>query len=1196
MLFPLVLQVGTRWKLRSVETFSVKIGGIKTKSFTIPVISRNQGAIASCKTLSGGPSVDGLGIIGSGSMMSAVGLELTNFINPDLTWKKVTKGYRSASRRKSVVRSFTVEAKVSDESSRTADDMTVSDTEKHGVAVLGRRFSGKNEKNEHVPIKKRRFSAQGPSKPSHTTSPHFELVLPNSSGKRRRRATDVTVPTKLSLKTSEVNNKFDYSDDFSGIEILASVACNNSMINDACDEESSVMEESTREGVGSSSSAVPIKETAASPKDMAHEDKTEALSPQNNEVTVLHTSAETEEGGTGERSLLSRDEMLSLDLNVAWEQPCDTMSFDPSENDLQTCKVKPEALKQHNPPDRVVSSDFHRDDAPVDLIGLSIGTCESNREEHTSEACSLHDGNNEEHFPSPTSNAPEPSICDVAVAKSSSQIVEREESLDHPPCNTLPSLTLKQCSETCSSDDQKEKVLRMECVQVESINLSLHHLPNLERVACEIDPSISNDDGENSQIASCTHENGKSIQNTSSLENLPPIGPAWLGVDAGSCEEEPGGCHCLPNSGDIYESSPPAEKGQLVIEVDTRGTNEASAANEAEVHSPVQAGSEELLQKSSVDSTVTPGDACGAHGSGFTSVSANVNMEDLEDSFESDVYQADKVHIVGTENDLELQAGYESQFEDGELRESDACFYWDENGEDGEVEHVDYGSGCDEERVCGMDNEKEMKVERGFSSGSDDASRKIEHGMGGSMRGDSVSPKTRTSDVTPDKDFLSGVAGSRKSNRDFLSSIVEPSSIFRKDPTLRSRTDNLYNLYPRDERGEGSHKFTGRDRIVPQMHGRSPVGHRFVNPTTGHCDSERRYFSNYRGNYNSGHPRTRGGFDSRRYVISSDHNNTEGTGFAGSDNRAHRRFINPPSNGTYERIVRRRSPTGRDDSYRLHTGALPVRDGSPIRSGFRRFPPREVARGGLREEYHRPVPEDKIEYSHRFAPRMLRRERSISPPLSRGQPRYPFTHKKSRSRSRSRSPSLYLSRVRNDVSRLRSRSPDFRTDGRVDRVRLPFQKRFPADFEGDFMPTRRNHFTQHNPGWFDDRNGGLDSFRGRKSPVNMFRSNQRFDSVRTNRRLDSEDQFRPMMRSRKFKDTGSASRGGEFDGSDDDRRKHNRYDMVQRVRQYDTDSMRRFRFNAEDSLVANDDTPNSDDGNRITDRRPGVAHRRDGEE
>jgi len=651
------------------------------------------------------------------------------------------------------------------------------------VAVLGRRFSGKNEKKEHVPIKKRRHTAQGPPQPSCTTSPCFEVVELNSSGKRRRRAADAAVPSKLNLKTSEVHDKFDYSDDFSGIEILAAVACNNGMINDAAREESSILEESTREGVGSSSSAVPFKETVASPKDMADEDRPDAF--QNSEVTVLHASAGTKDSGTGEGSLLSRDEMLNLDLNVTWEQTCDTSIFDSSENDLQSCEVKPEALEQQNRPDRVVLSDLLGDNTSVDLIGLSLGTCESIREEPESEACSLHDGKHGKHeecFPSPTGNALEPSICDVANAEASSQAVYGDKSLDHPSCNTLPSLTLKQCSEMCSTDEQVIKVLCTESLQVESCNVSPHHQPNLERVPSGIDLSISNDNGENSQIATCPHEDGK--LNTSSLENCPPIGPAWLGVESGGQEEESGERQCSPNRSACLSS----EKGQPVMEVDANGTNEASAANKAEAHSPVQAGSEELMQKSSADSTVTPGDACGTHGNGFTSGSAKVNMEDLEDdSFESDVYQADKVHIVGI-NGLELQAGYDSPFEDGELRESDAQYYWDENGEDGEVEQVDYGSECDEERLCVLDNEKEMKVERGSSSGSDYVSRKIEQcGLGDSLRDGLLSPKTRTSFVTIDKDFLSGVVGSKASDRDFLSSIEESNAIFRKHRTLRSR-------------------------------------------------------------------------------------------------------------------------------------------------------------------------------------------------------------------------------------------------------------------------------------------------------------------------------------------------------------------------------------------------------------------------
>ncbi|KAJ6735270.1 DENTIN SIALOPHOSPHOPROTEIN-LIKE PROTEIN [Salix purpurea] len=1109
-------------------------------------------------------------------MMSAVGLELTNFIDPYLTWKTVTKGHRSTSRRKPVVRSFNGKAKLLDESTRNVDDMTVSDNEKYGVAVLGCRFSGKNE-NEHVPIKKRRHTAQGPPQPTCTTFPCVEVVEPNSSGKRRCRATDAAVPNKLNLKTSEVHDKFDYSDDFSGIEILAAVACNNGMINDAACEESLIMEESTR-GVGSSSSAVPPKEIVASIKDMAHEDRPEAF--QNSEVTVLHTSAGTDDSVTGEGSLLSRDEMLNLDLNVAWEQACDTLSCDSSENDLLSCEVKPEALEQQEPPESVVLSDLLGDNTPDDLISLSLGTCESSREEPKSEACSLHYGKHEEHFPSPSCNAPEPSICDVAIAEASNQVIYGDESLDHPSCNTLPSLTHKQCSEMCSSDDQVRKVFCTESVQVESCNVSPHCQPNSERVPNEIDLSISNGNGENYLIASCPHEDGK--LNASSLENCPPIGPAWLGVDSGGREEESGDQQYSPNRRDIYSSCLSSEKGQPVMEVDANGTNEASAANKAEAHSPVQARSEELMQKSSADSTVTPGDACETHANGFTNGSAKVNMEDLEDSFESDFYQADKVHIVGI-NSVEPQAGYDSQFEDGELRESDAQYCWDENGEDGEVEQVDYESECNEERLPVLDNEKEMKVEIGSSSGSDYVSRKIEQRlMEDSLRDDSLSPKTRTSDVTIDKDFLSGVVGSKASNRDFLSSIEDPNAIFRKHITLRSRANSIYNLCHRDERDVGSQKIMGRDRAVPQMRDRSPGAHRSVNDAPGYCDSERRYFCTYRGNYTSGSSRTRVGFDSRRYRITSDHAVSQGAGLAGSDSRTRRRFVNP-SNSSCERMTRRRSPASRDDLYRAHTGMLPVRDGSPVRSGFRRFAG-GVATGGLRGEYHRPMLEDKIDYPNR---RMFRRERSISP-LCRGQPCYPFTHKKSRSRSRSRSP--YLTRDRNEA-RLRSRSPDFRTDARMDRVRLPFQKRIPADFEEGFIPTRRNHFTQHNPRWFDDRNGGLDGFRGRKSPVNIFRSDQRFDSVRTFQRLESEDQFREMIRSRKlnFNDARSASRRGEFDGSDDGRRKHNnRYEMVQRVRRYDTDGdLRRFRVNAEDSLVANNVTPNCDDGNIMTDRRPG---------
>lgn len=386
---------------------------------------------------------------------------------------------------------------------------------------------------------------------------------------------------------------------------------------------------------------------------------------------------------------------------------------------------------------------------------------------------------------------------------------------------------------------------------------------------------------------------------------------------------------------------------------------------------------------------------------------------------------------------------------------------------------------------------------------------------------------------------------------------------------LYLRADNFYNLCFCDEREATMKKFMGRDRAAPHVCGGRPGGHHFVNPSAGYWDS---------GTCTSGTPRPKSVVESRGYIMA--HTYSEA---AGIDDYARRQFINPSSNGVYERIIRRRSPTHRDDAYVRHTGVVPVRAGSPIRSRFRRFP-LGVTRG-IREEYRRSMPEDNIEYSNHSAQRLSRRERSISP-FRRGRPYYTVAYKKSWSRSSSRSSTAYLPpREKNEGSRHHSRSPDFRSDARMDRVRLPPQKHFAAEFEEGFMSQTRRRFSTQHPKWLDDRNGALGNFRGRKSPVNMFRQSRRFDSVRPVRRLDSDDQFTPMVRSRKFPDIEDTGRGGENEGSDDDRRKHiNRYEVVQRVRRYDTDGVvRRFRYNYDDS-------------NRVTDRRPREVLRRSSEE
>lgn len=679
------------------------------------------------------------------------------------------------------------------------------------MAVLGH-----SDKVEEVPIKKRRFVFQSPSRP-----PRFEVLEPNPNGKRQRWTTDTPTTSNVSRKIAgENDSKFDYGDDFLGIEILAAVACNISMLNDDDnDEESSVMEESIREGVASSSPAVPFEETASSRKDLVHEDKMEVSSFQNTTVIGVEKSpsdlvhedkmeasslqnstligpqkSPKINDSTTEGSASSQPGRLHIDLNVAWEQPCDILSVDSKVIAVQGCEIHVGTEDfGNNPPNRVVSSDAHGDrHVSKDFKGLPFGTYGSIREESESEACTGLVGNNDEIVAFSTSSAQEPPICDVSDTRVSSQIEDMDACLDRSAClevheenrDLLPSgLTIKQSAEAACLDVQGN-ILCKGSVQVEASNVSSPYGLELEKT-CEIDHTILNEDGE--ERATGAHEDGKSSQDVIS-NKCQLVAPVLLGNEPGSQAEESVGNQCLPNTGDISASSVFAVGGHPTVTVDAKGpANEASAANATEADSPAHTGSEELMQ--TVDLSVTSREACRVLDNGLTSGLAKFTTEDpSDDSFESDVYQADTVNIVGNKNNVELQDGYDSQFEDGELRESDACYYWDENeGEDGEVEHVDYGSEFEEEGLCGLDNEKEVNIERS-SPRSDNVTTKLECcGTGHDLRNESASPKTRASDVTTDKDFLSGVVGSRGSNGELLSHIEESNAVHQKDAILRSR-------------------------------------------------------------------------------------------------------------------------------------------------------------------------------------------------------------------------------------------------------------------------------------------------------------------------------------------------------------------------------------------------------------------------
>ncbi|XP_010438846.1 PREDICTED: uncharacterized protein LOC104722398 [Camelina sativa] len=467
---------------------------------------------------------------------------------------------------------------------------------------------------------------------------------------------------------------------------------------------------------------------------------------------------------------------------------------------------------------------------------------------------------------------------------------------------------------------------------------------------------------------------------------------------------------------------------------------------------------------------------------------------------------------ASTRNGKECQSGYDSQFEDGELREP---YPWEENeGDSGDVEQVDYGSEPENERFYSLAEINENKledVEKGILPETKCVAVKCDSG---NVREGSSDVEKHVV-VCMNDSHSKGSSPSRSFGSKQYKELPSHESIQRRRP---------YNYEESNERDVGPNKF-GRDRSGMPMRSRSPVRGQY-----GGWNTKRRFSPpNYKGGpYGFGRPRHKTAEDDRVMMNGFDQ---PGPG-PGPHGYVRRQF----SNGGY-------------------------------RGRFSRFPDG----GGTRDfrGVDRPFPPgDANDYPSRMHNNRMnnRRDRSNSPPVFRR-----MHDPQSRSRSRSRSPGSWNGRNRSP--------PGFRgDDNRMERVRMPFQKRFPVDQEMGFMSPPRN---QRNSRFFDGRNndGGGENhhnnLRGRKSPPGRsFRPEQRFDNIR---RVNSENNhFRPFMRhnnnNRRFGDGGGSRGGGcKYEGAEEEKN-GNRYEMVHRpphpprrleAMEDDGDNIRRFRLNAE---------------------------------
>ncbi|KAF8379557.1 hypothetical protein HHK36_028997 [Tetracentron sinense] len=1249
-------------------------------------LSRKGAATASCKTCGGKQLVDRRGSL-SGSMLSTVGLELTSLINPDLTWKTVSKGNRSASRRarKPVIRSLKESRELVDKGPERVDEMPVSESEKLGVTILGCRF---NDKIEHVPIKKRRFLFRSPSPPPRTPSPRTEserLIdshpvagqesYPDSIAKQKLMAIDAAVAMELGQFVDRKNStekieKVGVGEDFSGISILAAVACNNSMGGDdgnveegsvtSVAEESSVREgfseilvnkESclvakqlskehllnssaiTNEGTDSCTSAMPVEETISSSgaansstKDLTYGYDMEGSFFPDNSVPVLQNRPSNKDDETlrkFESSLL--DDRSHWDLNTvmdAWEHSGDVLTVESHTNfidgisedgmheeklgNLEGCEMQMEPgdtkydIERTLPSvvERVVSGDVHGDVYGLaDSRSLAFATHKSSREEYKLDACLGPDGTTcfeEKVLSSEIDNG---QISVMGPAEETKPLHNQERinfvvesvvssaTVEHPLQPSTSAVAEEdafiQCGSFCDTGNSEiissHKVISMDpspCLQSDHITSTWVSEENKNTVSTSAIAKPNRDDhaadgkfdeticlraqAEKHDVAlphaavseKATHkidgviEDGEDADRTSDLHDDGNVPKKMMSMD--TCQLQ--GYGCLD---DVKENA--------VIKSDEMDTSESSPNCEELSASAASVG--KCLSVEAADTKVLDGKV---------SVVDTAEVDDHPVHFDSEELS----------HKLELSAGA------GKVGgENGLCIVGDA-AEEATTESVSFRM-----KMSGWDQLPEGS--RSFANKtlevSDDSARR-------NCNGDRV-------DRIDAEDSMMRVVRSTTSKRELLSRIEGPTSSdasLGKDRVCLqgSRPNNLDDSNTKVERETRSAKLIGRG--LSHMHGRGRGGDRWADPSEGHFGLKRYHSPTYHDSAGYGRPGPKNAatavaakVENSGLVVAPDGTIVKAAGSVGHNGNVRRQSVNSSSQGGHRSLMRRGSPTDRDEAFGMHMGIGQVGRMSPNRnlifgrgrSG--RYGPRVVGRGP-RERYHGHVP-DIAERSLHMPHPLARRERSFSPILRRGSPHLSRSHTKSPSRSGTRSPREWSSpRGRNRAGigggpgfrRCSGSPPNFKSEARMER-RSPYrQSGFAADHIVGYMPRSRGS-PQHTSRWINDRRDAVDHFRDhdsnqqssyldRRSPGRIHPRNHRFDLVDSRGSLDPDEYYRPRHLGR-FTEMVGGGRGHRYEGSYDDRRKHgNRYGMMVRpVRRYDMDGpIKRFRYDVEDGFAA----------------------------
>ncbi|KAL6972037.1 hypothetical protein U1Q18_031720 [Sarracenia purpurea var. burkii] len=539
-------------------------------------------------------------------------------------------------------------------------------------------------------------------------------------------------------------------------------------------------------------------------------------------------------------------------------------------------------------------------------------------------------------------------------------------------------------------------------------------------------------------------------------------------------------------------------------------------------------------------------------------------------------------HLIGFGKMTAIQAGYESPLEDGELRES-----WEKNKVKGEIECVDFDSDnsdaddYDTANCCinpevGFDNRQNLDngsmAKEVVQHGRADEKKESSHvvSLEEFYSQDKSSPEgfecstNRVDEVngvdTPKNLTSDSIDGLKcSSTREVGSSAAREKSFSDSEgPSCfedLEKTDTVYMHWSSYDAGFqarrvfGSEKPFRRDRPIRRMQdGSREYGHR-VDSFRGYWDSRNRSPSGYHAPHgNDWHPSRRSGIE--HYAAK----------FDGFPNHNKRRSINYSSKAVYRPIRRRRSPSESDDAYSAHRRMVRTRNNSRWMSSSRSRIYRPRVFKGPWKEYNGLISENCASSSVCQQDFLVTTERSFC-------------------QSRSQSPLMWhFQRERNMGARCLSRSPDFRSEDKMETIKMALPKlNFEADNEDVVVPPPTSQFfVPCYSRWSNDRNCLAAHLRERKSPKKFLRQSLKFDPVSIPQRMKSDDYYNSIVHPGRLTElSGDLNRVPKYSDTDFDTTKHgNRYELIHRVKQCDTG--RQFCFNAEDCFEAHNNTRNED--------------------